>query len=162
MWKMDPYRLWHPSCVYITAQRQVHCSTKDAYTSEITFLALLPWFDLRNSIVWIINGSRHWIAKESWEFRSTILLGGDDSFLPVCSVSCTVHLQLLTNIIIYYRLGQNFLIINKFITIISLVLSKCADSWRLAYINTLYTIISLVLTNCAGSWRLLTSSLYTL
>ena len=21
----------------------VHCSTKDAYTSEITFLALLPW-----------------------------------------------------------------------------------------------------------------------
>ena len=30
-------RLWHLSCVYFTAQRQtVHCSTKDAYTSETT------------------------------------------------------------------------------------------------------------------------------
>ena len=38
---------------------------------------------------------------------------GDDSFLPVCSVSCTVHLQLFTNLI-YYRLGQNQLIINKY------------------------------------------------
>ena len=38
---------------------------------------------------------------------------GDDSFLPVCSVSCTVHLQLFTN---YndIRLGQNLLIINTY------------------------------------------------
>ena len=26
--------------------KTVHCSTKDAYTSEITFLALVPWFRL--------------------------------------------------------------------------------------------------------------------
>ena len=37
---------------------------------------------------------------------------GDDSSLPVCSVSCTVQLQLFTNI--DYRLGQNQLIINKY------------------------------------------------
>ena len=36
-------RLRHPSSVYITAKRQyTACSTKDAYTSEITFLALNP------------------------------------------------------------------------------------------------------------------------
>ena len=35
-------RLWHLSCVYITAQRQY----KDLYTSEITFLALHPWIIL--------------------------------------------------------------------------------------------------------------------
>ena len=37
---------------------------------------------------------------------------GDDSSLPVCSVSCTVHNCLL--ILIYYRLGQNQLKINKY------------------------------------------------
>ena len=36
-------RLWHPSCVHFSAQSAVHCSTKDAYTSEITFLALVPY-----------------------------------------------------------------------------------------------------------------------
>jgi len=36
-------RLRHSSCVYITAHWQYNCSTKDAYTSEITFLALNPW-----------------------------------------------------------------------------------------------------------------------
>ena len=36
-------RLRHLSCVYINAQRQVHCSTKDVYTSEMTFLALHSW-----------------------------------------------------------------------------------------------------------------------
>ena len=35
-------RLWHLSCVYITAQKQ-YWSTKDVYTSEITFLALHHW-----------------------------------------------------------------------------------------------------------------------
>ena len=37
------FRLRHPSCVYITAQRQYTAvqKTKDVYTSEITFLALL-------------------------------------------------------------------------------------------------------------------------
>ena len=39
--------------VYITAHVTVHCSTKDAYTSEITFLALNPW--LNWSIVGDIN-----------------------------------------------------------------------------------------------------------
>ena len=39
---------------------------------------------------------------------------GDDSSLPVCSVSCTVHLQVFTNIDIDYRLGQNQLKINKY------------------------------------------------
>jgi len=33
-------RLRHLSCVYITAQRQYTAVQKDAYTSEITFLAL--------------------------------------------------------------------------------------------------------------------------
>ena len=37
--------LRHPSCVYIT----VHCITKDADTSEITFLALYLCSDRRNS-----------------------------------------------------------------------------------------------------------------
>ena len=38
---------------------------------------------------------------------------GDDSSLPVCSVSCTVQLQLFTNIDILW-LGQNQLIRNKY------------------------------------------------
>ena len=36
-------RLWHPSCLHYRPET-VHCSTKDAYTSEITFLALKPWY----------------------------------------------------------------------------------------------------------------------
>ena len=35
------------------------------------------------------------------------IIQGDDSSLPVCSVSCIVHLQLFTNILlIYYKLCQ--------------------------------------------------------
>ena len=37
----------------------------------------------------------------------------NDSSLPVCSVSRTVHLHCLFTLI-YYRLGQNQLIINKY------------------------------------------------
>ena len=36
-------RLWHPSCVYFSAQRQYTAVQKNAYTSEITFFALVPW-----------------------------------------------------------------------------------------------------------------------
>ena len=35
-------RLWHPSCVYFSTQRQYTALQKNAYTSEITFLALVP------------------------------------------------------------------------------------------------------------------------
>ena len=41
--------------------------------------------------------------QEGVLFNDTLLnfgLWGDDSSLPVCSVSCTVHLQLFTNIYI--------------------------------------------------------------
>ena len=31
------------STLHIDSTETVHCSTKDAYTSEITFIALLPW-----------------------------------------------------------------------------------------------------------------------
>ena len=44
-----------------------------------------------------------------WDFHT-----GDASSLPVCSVSCTLHLHLFINIDIYYRLGQNLLKINKY------------------------------------------------
>ena len=32
----------NPSCVYFSAKKTVHCNTKNAYISEITFLALVP------------------------------------------------------------------------------------------------------------------------
>ena len=32
----------NPSCVDFSAQKTVHCNTKNAYISEITFLALVP------------------------------------------------------------------------------------------------------------------------
>ncbi len=50
-------RLWHPSCVYITAQRAetVHCSTKDVYTSEITFLALHPCMEPGFTLYWLVR-----------------------------------------------------------------------------------------------------------
>ena len=35
--------LRHSSCVYFSAHETVHCSTKDVYTSQMTFLALYPW-----------------------------------------------------------------------------------------------------------------------
>ena len=38
--------LWYPSCVYLSAQRQYTAVQKNAYTSEIIFLALVPWFIL--------------------------------------------------------------------------------------------------------------------
>ena len=43
MWKMDPMPGFGIRLVFTLPPRDVHCSTKDAYTSEITFLALHPW-----------------------------------------------------------------------------------------------------------------------
>ena len=45
-------RLWHPSCLHYRPET-VHCSTEDAYTSEITFLALLPWLKQCKSLLYI-------------------------------------------------------------------------------------------------------------
>ena len=48
-------RLQHPSCVYITAQRQyTHCSSKDAYTSKIPCYLTLVYFGAKADwAVWI-------------------------------------------------------------------------------------------------------------
>jgi len=47
----------------------VHCSTKDAYTSEITFLALQPWFQQRLSSMSFLSIFFHlkisdWLMKD--------------------------------------------------------------------------------------------------
>ena len=41
-------RLWNPSCVYFSALRQSTAVQKNAYTSEITFLALISTLVLWN------------------------------------------------------------------------------------------------------------------
>ena len=44
MWKMDPMSGCNIRLVFTLPPRDsIHCSTKDAYTSEITFLSLHPW-----------------------------------------------------------------------------------------------------------------------
>ena len=66
---------------------------------------------------WILMGSirscAFIISDRNPTFLGFSLTQGDDSSLPVCSVSCTVHLQLFTNNDILW-LGQNQLIINKY------------------------------------------------
>ena len=45
---MDPMSCFDIRLVFTLAPREVHCSTKDVYTSEMTFLALHPWFVSKN------------------------------------------------------------------------------------------------------------------
>ena len=69
-------RLWHPSCVYITAHETVHCSTKDVYTSEITFLALRPWYGLDSWYILLINYHKncvHCTKIPAWTIRLYVL-----------------------------------------------------------------------------------------
>ena len=58
-------RLRQPSCVFHYRPETVRCSIKDAYTSEITLLALLPWILLLlpnlkhlRMHLWILNDSK--------------------------------------------------------------------------------------------------------
>ena len=64
--------LWHPSFVYFFRPKTVHCSTENAYTSEITFLALVPcvcvifsepWFRGRLRLGHKINVARPPLVK---------------------------------------------------------------------------------------------------
>ena len=48
MCMMDPMSCFDIRLVFTLAPREVHCSTKDVYTSEMTFLALHPWFVSKN------------------------------------------------------------------------------------------------------------------
>ena len=68
-------RLWHPSCVYITAQT-VHCSTKDVYTSEITFLALHPCSPVSTPLLKLtklINNKLYFVSKHKWTNFFTVI-----------------------------------------------------------------------------------------
>ena len=71
-----PWQAWHPSCVYITAHETVHCSTKDVYTSEITFLALRPWYGLDSWYILLINYHKncvHCTKIPAWTIRLYVL-----------------------------------------------------------------------------------------
>ena len=53
----------------------VHCSKKDAYTSEITFLALHPCIDLRNANIALVKKcERNWVFATTSDFLIPIFL----------------------------------------------------------------------------------------
>ena len=53
-------RLWNPSCAYFSAQGQ-YTAVKNTYTYEITFLALVPWFCVKQ----FSNNRNSFIRNES-------------------------------------------------------------------------------------------------
>ena len=64
-------RLWHPSCIYITAQRQYTAVQKMCTLLEITFLALHPWHrvDIKRGLVYCKQaGQNCTIIEELWSF----------------------------------------------------------------------------------------------
>ena len=68
---------------------------------------------------------------------------GDYSSLPVCSVRCTVHLQLFTNIDILLVRPESFYD-KQICSTLSVWFMAYKISKELAYIITLYTITSLI------------------
>jgi len=55
---------------------------------------LAQWYLLKNEQSIVVKALRHNCASDFYRE----ITRGDDSSLPVCSVSCTVHLKLFTNI----------------------------------------------------------------
>ena len=78
----------------------------------------------------------HILSKKYISQIANLSGGGDESSLPVCSFSCMYNTYNCLLILIYYRLGQNQLIINKYADTFSVQLMAYTISKGLAYIIT--------------------------
>ena len=70
---MDPMSGCDISLVLHYRSETVHCSTKDAYTSEITFLALQPWCSVNRPAFHLVSDFKCLVKLFTLKSRFTVV-----------------------------------------------------------------------------------------